>query len=236
MGYAVPMYAQDMSAFLVALHTESPYDRLDWVGTSMGGLIALGVIGGFELGAAALPTPVHRLVLNDVGPVIEWSSLVRIGAYLGRHEPGVGIWDDEQAGADAMWQISNSFGPHSPAEWLALSRPLLKRCSNGRYTLAYDPAIANVFKMASRESAAAGEGILWQLYESMTCETLITRGLESDLLSKTTAAAMIERGQKMPVPAKLVEFEGVGHAPTFVAENQHSVVTAFLLDERSNLC
>lgn len=230
MGYAVPLYAQDMSAFLAALHSERAYTSLDWVGTSMGGLIGMGVIGGFGMGAVELPVAVRRLVLNDVGPALEWSSLVRIGAYLGRHMPNVGIWETEQQGADAMWQISSSFGPHSQAQWLELSRHLMKRCADGKYTLAYDPAIAELFKMASRESTTAGEGFLWQLYEDMTAQTLITRGQESDLLSKATAQAMIERGHKMPVPAKVIEFEGVGHAPTFVAENQHAVVATFLLE------
>ena len=230
MGYAVPLYAQDMSVFLAALHSEHAYTSLDWVGTSMGGLIGMGVIGGFGMGVVELPVPVRRLVLNDVGPALEWSSLVRIGSYLGRHTPNVGIWESEQQGAEALWQISSSFGPHSEAQWLELSRHLMKPCSDGKYTLRYDPAIAELFKMASRESTTAGEGLLWQLYEDITSETLITRGLESDLLSKATAAAMIERGKKMPVPARLIEFEGVGHAPTFVAENQHSVVVKFLLD------
>jgi pimeloyl-ACP methyl ester carboxylesterase len=229
MGYAIPLYAQDMSTFLAALHSEHAYTTLDWVGTSMGGLIAMGVIGGFGIGAVELPIPVRRLVLNDVGPALEWSSLVRIGSYLGRHSPNVGIWETEQQGADAIWHISSSFGPHSKNEWLALSRPQMKQCTDGKYTLAYDPAIGELFKMASRESTAAGEGFLWQLYEDITAKTLITRGLESDLLSTATAAAMIERGKKMPVPAKLVEFEGVGHAPTFVAKNQHSIVCDFLI-------
>jgi pimeloyl-ACP methyl ester carboxylesterase len=236
MGYAVPLYSQDMVAFLSEMHTSAPYQTLDWVGTSMGGLIGMGVIGGFEsagLGSGAVesPVPVRRLVLNDVGPALEWSSLVRIGSYLGRHTPNVGIWETEQQGADAMWQISSSFGPHSQEAWLALSTHQMKKCADGKFTLAYDPAIANLFKTASRESTTAGEAFLWQFYEDITAETLITRGLESDLLSPATAQAMIERSKKMPKPARLLEFAGVGHAPTFVAKDQHDAVVEFLLGE-----
>ncbi len=230
MGYAVPLYAQDMIAFLTVLHAEQPYSRLDWVGTSMGGLIGMGVLGGFGMGEVALPVAVNRLVLNDVGPTIEWSSLVRLAQFIGRHAPNVGIFENEQQGADAIWKTSSSFGPHSPEAWLALSRHQLKKCADGKYTFAYDPAIAQLFKMASRESTTAGEAFLWQLYEDITAETLITRGLEGDLLSITTAASMCERGKKMPVPARLVEFAGVGHAPTFVAKDQHDVVVEFLMD------
>lgn len=230
MGYAIPNYVQDVIAFLTALHANSPYDTLDWVGTSMGGLIGMGVIGGFGMGSVELPVPVRRLVLNDVGPTIEWSSLVRIGSNLGRHVPNVGIWETQQHGADAMWQIASSFGPHSTAAWLELSSHQMKQCADGKYTFAYDPAIANLFKTASRESTTAGEAFLWQLYEDITAETLITRGLESDLLSKETAKAMTERGLKMPTPARLIEFAGVGHAPTFVAKDQHDVLIDFLLN------
>jgi len=230
MSYAIPNYAQDMVAFLTQLHQDAPYQTLDWVGTSMGGLIGMGVIGGFGMGAVELPVAVRRLVLNDVGPTIEWSSLVRIGSYLGLHKPSVGIWDTEQQGADAIWQISSSFGPHSKEAWLALSTYQMKKCADGKFTLAYDPAIAALFKTASRESTTAGEAFLWQLYEDITAETLITRGLGSDLLLPATARSMCERGKKMPVLARLIEFAGVGHAPTFVAKDQHEVVVDFLLD------
>jgi pimeloyl-ACP methyl ester carboxylesterase len=230
MGYAVPLYAQDMSEFLVTLHTAHPYQTLDWVGTSMGGLIGMGVIGGFGMGVVELPVAVRRLVLNDVGPTIEWSSLVRLSSNLGRHVPNVGIWETPQQGADAVWQTSSSFGPHSKAAWLALSTHQMKQCADGKFTFAYDPAIATLFKTASRESTTAGEGFLWQLYEDITAETLITRGQDSDLLSTMTAAAMCERGKNMPVAARLVEFAGVGHAPTFVAKDQHDLVVDFLLN------
>jgi pimeloyl-ACP methyl ester carboxylesterase len=228
--YAIPNYAQDVIAFLTALHVANPYDTLDWVGTSMGGLIGMGVIGGFGMGQVELHVAVRRLVLNDVGPTIEWSSLVRIGQYLGQHKPNVGIWQTEQQGADAMWLLASSFGPHTQEAWLTLSTHQLKKCADGKFTFAYDPAIANLFKTASRESTRAGETFLWQLYEDISAETLITRGLESDLLSPATAKAMTERGKKMPKPARVVEFAGVGHAPTFVAKDQHDLVVDFLLN------
>ncbi len=229
MDYSIPLYAQDMVAFLTQLHQDAPYQRLDWVGTSMGGLIGMGVLGGVGMGMIALPVAVNGLVLNDVGPTLEWSSLVRIGQYLGRHPPSTGIWDTEQQGADAIWEVSSSFGPHSQQAWLELSRHQMKKCADGKYTLAYDPAIATLFKTATAESTAAGEAALWKFYEHITAKTLVTRGEESDLLSKATAMAMTERGFKMPAPARVIEFAGVGHAPTFVAKDQYDAVCNFLL-------
>lgn len=218
--YAVPYYAADMLVLLNKLQPKT----LDWVGTSMGGLIGMVVTGQPHL---PLPCPVRKLVLNDVGPVLEWSSLVRIGQYLGKY----GRYDSEAEAAQVLWILAKSFGPHTQEQWLALSKPLLKPwvdpstgLANG-FTLRYDPAIAQAFSLATPESTQQGEALLWALYDNIKAETLLVRGAESDLLSPATALAMTQRGPK----AKLVEFAGVGHAPTFVAADQTKVVLDFLM-------
>ena len=221
MGYQISTYAADMLALLGQVHAEAPITALDWVGTSMGGLIGMAVCGRPDL---PLPTPVRKLVLNDVGPVIEWQSLVRIGTYLGRPIQ----FDSPQQAADAMWVISSGFGPHTPEQWLALSKPMLRPVDDKASTklrLHYDPALAVPFKQATQESTLQGEQMLWQLYDNISAKTLLLRGADSDLLSPATAQAM---GQRGPL-AQLVEFAGVGHAPTLVAADQVAAVTGFLL-------
>ena len=216
MGYQVPHYAADMLALLAKLAPT----RLDWVGTSMGGLIGMVICGQPDL---PLPVPVSRLVLNDVGPAIQWEAIQRIGQYLGKS----GRFASVEEAAQAMWAISSSFGPHTREQWLALSRPMLKAMTDaqGGYALHYDPAIAIPFGAATQESAAQGEQLLWKLYDNIKASTLLVRGAQSDLLSPQTAFAMTQRGPK----AKLVEFDGVGHAPTFIADDQVEVVASFLL-------
>lgn len=216
-GYQIPFYAADMLALLAQLKPTT----LDWVGTSMGGLIGLVLCGQPDL---PLPVSVRRLVLNDVGPTIEWQALQRIGAYLGTF----GEYESVQAAADAMWAISSSFGPHTPAQWLALAQHMVKPVAGapGRVTLHYDPAIAQSFNAVTPESAKQSEAMLWQLYDQITAQTLLVRGSASDLLSVETAHAMTERGPK----ARLLEFAGVGHAPTFNAQDQLHCVTSFLLN------
>jgi pimeloyl-ACP methyl ester carboxylesterase len=221
MGYQIPQYAADMLALVAQLHQQGPITTLDWVGTSMGGLIGMAVAGQPGL---PLPVPVRRLVLNDVGPVIQWEALQRIGLYLGQTVR----FDSLQQAADAMWAISTSFGPHTPEEWLALSRAMVRPLpqeGGGGMTLHYDPAIAVPFKALTQESAVAGETVLWQLYDHITARTLVLRGAQSDLLSPATAQAMAQRGPR----AQRVEFAGVGHAPTLVAADQVAAVTGFLL-------
>lgn len=244
MGYQVPNYAADMLVLIEHLQPAT----LDWVGTSMGGLVGMVVCGQLSAagpsqgvkapsgGSAAhevasvgakgsLPFAVRRLVLNDVGPTIQWEAIQRIGAYLGQPVRFVSV---EQA-ADAMWAISTSFGPHTREQWLALTRPMLRPADDaaGGFMLHYDPAIAQPFNATTQESTSKGEALLWQLYDNIKARTLITRGAQSDLLSVETARAMTQRGPK----ARLVEFAGVGHAPTFVTPDQVQVVSDFLLGQ-----
>ncbi len=214
--YVVPSYAADMLTLLSHLRASGAVKTIDWVGTSMGGLI----------GIAVAPQPgaqLHKLILNDVGPVVQWEALQRISSYIGA-DPR---FASEQVGADKMWEVSHSFGPHTKEQWLALSQPMLRPVtdsSGGAFKLHYDPAIAVPVKATTPETAAQGEAMLWQLYDTITTPTLLIRGAESDLLSPATAKAMQERGPK----AQLVEFEGVGHAPTLIADNQLSASENFL--------
>ncbi len=210
MGYQVPFYAADLQALVRHLAPAT----LDWVGTSMGGLIAMAASPGLNI---------RRLVLNDVGPVLEWQALQRIAIYLGQPLR----FNTVEEAAQAMWMISSSFGPHTADQWLALSKPMLKPATDGQggYVLHYDPSIALPFRAMTQESVAQGEAALWQLYDQIQARTLITRGALSDLLSPETALAMTQRGPK----ARLVEFLGVGHAPTFVPPDQVQVASDFLL-------
>ena len=217
MGYQIPAYAADMLALLAQLKPRT----LDWFGTSMGGLIGLILAGSPDL---PLPSPIRRLVLNDVGPVMQWQALQRIGEYLGQ----TGRFDSLQQAAAALWASSTSFGPHTPAQWLALSQHMVKPLAGApdKLTLHYDPAIAVPFRTVTAESVAQGEAMLWALYDNIKAATLLVRGAESDLLTMATAQAMTQRGPR----ARLIEFAGVGHAPTFVVDAQVQAVLSFLLD------
>ena len=146
MGYQIPTYVGDMLALLAELQQQAPIGNLDWVGTSMGGLIGLLLAGQPDL---PRPAPVRRLVLNDVGPVIEWRALLRIGEYIGQ----VGHFDSVQQAADAMWLVSTTFGPHTPEQWLALSQAMVRPSPNGGFTLHYDPAIAVPLRTVTQQSA-----------------------------------------------------------------------------------
>ncbi|MGA8514069.1 MAG: alpha/beta hydrolase [Burkholderiaceae bacterium] len=212
MAYQLPTYGADMLALLAHLRASGTVQTVDWMGTSMGGLIGMAV-------AAQPASGLRKLVLNDVGPALELAALQRIGTYVGMAPH----FDSEQAAVDYLWLLSSTFGPHTPEQWLALSRPMLRQVG-GQWCLHYDPAMALPFKSTTEEATRQNEALLWKLYDTITADTLLTRGAQSDLLSPATAQAMTQRGPK----ARLVEFEGVGHAPTFVANNQVDTVTSFI--------
>lgn len=221
-AYQVPTYAADLAQLITWVRIDNPQAQIDWVGTSMGGLIGMAI-------AAQPALAPRRLVLNDVGPVIQWEALQRIGAYVGRNPS----FDSAQAAVDYLASISAGFGPHSAEQWLALSLPMLRE-REGRWWLHYDPAIAVPFRTlseasdeaASRQAVQAGEAALWGLYDAIRSPTLLLRGADSDLLTRATAEQMVARGPQ----ARCVEFAGVGHAPTLVAESQVRAVSNFLCE------
>jgi len=207
-AYGITTYLADMVTLLARLDASTVH----WVGTSMGGLIGIAL--------AALPeSPISRLVLNDVGPAIDAAGIARIGAYLGLPL----TWASEDEAADYLLTISQGFGPHSREQWMALTRPMLRR-EGDRIRLHYDPAIGVPLRAVTPAAASAGEAALWAAYDAIRSPTLVLRGAESDVLAPATAAAMAARGPK----ARLHEFAGVGHAPTIVAADQVAVVREFL--------
>lgn len=202
--YVFPTYLNALAALLARVAPAS----LSWVGTSMGGL--LGIVLAAQPG-----TPVGRLVVNDVGPVIEPTALQRIGTYVGA-DPAFASFAELEAHIRA---VSATFGPLTDAQWRFLSETTARRLPDGRWKLTYDPGIAVPFRSAQDQSA-----LLWAMWDALTCPVLLLRGAESDLLATATAQEMTRRG---PHPS-LVEFAGIGHAPTLLDPDQIAPVAAFL--------
>lgn len=207
--YGFPQYLADMVALIARLDVTSVH----WLGTSMGGLIGMLL--------AALPdTPIRRLVMNDVGPVISAASLKRIGEYVG-NSPTFASLDEAEI---YVRRIFAPFGALTDAQWQHLTRQAI--CSEGsRYRLRYDPGLAEPF----RKTFIHTDVKLWKEYDSVRCPTLVVRGAESDLLTHDVAQEMTRRGPG----AQWVEIPGVGHAPSFMDDAQIQVVASFLLTQET---
>jgi len=207
--YGFPQYLADTTALLARITAHAPAQAvIDWVGTSMGGLIGM-------LVAAQPGTPLRRLVVNDVGPLVPKAALERIGAYVGKATRFTSIEDAERH----IRVVSASFGPLTDAQWRHLTEHNLRREDDGRWSLKYDPGIAGGF------AGQITDLDLWSVWERIDLPVLALRGQDSDLLLHATAEAMTQRGPK----ARLVEFAGVGHAPMLMADDQVRAVCDFIL-------
>lgn len=198
---------------MVTLLARLNAEEASWVGTSMGGLIGIGLAGQAN-------SPIRRLVINDVGPRLDAAAIARIGDYVGAP---LSFVDVEQA-VDYISTIAAPFGLTRREDWRELVEPGLKR-DGARWVLHYDPMIAVPFKAATPERTRSDETVLWSLYDRIRCPTLVIRGANSDLLSRATANEMAARGPK----ARVAEIAGVGHAPTLMLDNEIAIVREFLL-------
>ncbi|HXQ51902.1 MAG TPA: alpha/beta hydrolase [Stellaceae bacterium] len=204
--YGYPTYLSAVAALLARLDGA----EIDWVGTSMGGIIGMFL--------AALPgMPIRRLVLNDIGPLIAAEGLRRLASYVGA-DPS---FPDLAALEADLRRIAATFGPLRPVDWAHLARVSSRRRPDGTLGYAYDPHIATAGPQAEPNDID-----LWASWAPITAETLVIRGADSDILRHDDAVAMTERGPR----ARLVELPGIGHAPALMAEDQIALVRDFLRD------
>ncbi len=207
MLYGVPQYVADMVTLIARIDCEA----LNWVGTSLGGLVGMAL-------AAQPGNPVKKLVLNDAGPVVARAALERIAAYVGV----VPEFPTLEAADKYVRTVSAPFGPHSDAQWRSLTEHWVRQLPDGSWRPHYDPRIAEAFRAGIPKE---GDLEAWQLYDAIRCPTLVLRGEQSDLLGRETAAAMASRGPR----ARVAEIAGVGHAPTLMHADQIALVRDFLL-------
>lgn len=204
--YGYPQYCADMAALIARLGVES----VDWVGTSMGGLIGMML-------AAQPNSPIRRLVVNDVGPFVAKAGLERIADYVGK-DP---VFDDI-AGVEAYLRfVLMGFGNLPGEAWRHMAEHGARRLPDGRYGLAYDPGIAAAFK-----GAPIGDVDLWAIWDRIRCPVLVLRGADSDLLLPETAEEMTRRGPG----ARVVEIPHTAHAPALMSEDQIALVRGFLTE------
>jgi len=201
--YAFPTYLADVASLIARLGAP----EINYVGTSMGGLIGM-------LLAAQPGSPIRRLVLNDIGPLVPKASLARIATYVGTAER----FETLEALEAHLRRIHAPFGPLTDAQWHHLAVHGHRQLEDGSFVLSYDPAIGVPMQ------APPEDVVLWPFYDRITCPTLVIRGESSDLLLPETVQEMTTRGPK----ATLYEVTGCGHAPALMAEDQISRVVDFL--------
>jgi pimeloyl-ACP methyl ester carboxylesterase len=233
-GYSFSTYLGDAAALIARVTTplaggllenlqsrllgNRPAAKLDWIGTSMGGLIGM-------LLAAKPGSPIRRLVLNDVGPFVPWNALIRLKGHVGSETR----FADFPAVERYVRKACASFGPLDEAFWQHLARHAAVQEADGGYRLRYDPAISRGQPVHLDAELPIGpeflRGIdLWSAWGAVRCPVLVLRGAESDVLPRATAEQM----QRSKSNVKVVEFPGVGHVPALASADQIGGVREFL--------
>ncbi len=198
--YSYPQYLADAAALLARLGVIS----VDWLGTSMGGLIGMML-------AAQPNTPIRRLILNDVGPLVTKASLERIASYVGQDPQFASVAEVETY----LRRVHAPFGPLNDAQWAHLAACSMRTRPEGGYGLAYDPKIADAFK-----AGPIADVDLWPVWNVIACPVLVIRGGQSDLLTAETAEEMVRRKPG----TQLVTFPESGHAPALMDPAQIAAI------------
>jgi pimeloyl-ACP methyl ester carboxylesterase len=202
--YCLAFYAK-LAASLV---DQLGFDKVRWVGTSMGGAI------GTVAGASTLKGRMSHLVLNDNGPSLASAAIERIKAYAGNPPQFDTVTELE----GFFRTVYKPYGWQSDAQWRRMAETSTRRMPNGKVTPHYDPAMVRQFIVYPDDYD------LWKEYDALDMPTLVLRGIESDLLLQETAEEMTQRGPH----AQLAVIPGCGHAPALNVPDQIELVRKFL--------
>lgn len=213
--YTFTLYQNDAAAMLARVGGR----KIDWIGTSMGGLIGMML-------AARRGSPIRRLVLNDVGAFIPWGALFRLKGYITKGKRFASVAEVEAH----LRNVCAPFGPLTDEQWAHLARHGARKTEEGDFQLRYDPAVGGGLHGHLDPEFPMGpemlRGIdLWNVWSKVECPVLVLRGADSEVLTKKTVDEMRERKPGTEV----VEFAGVGHAPALMSEDQIAAVKRFLL-------
>lgn len=189
-NYAVPVEMHDVIDFM----TMTGLFNAGVIGTSRGGLITMVL-------AAAQPTRLGAVVLNDIGPVVETDGLLRIAGYAGR-TPLPKSWKD--AGRIVRDLMRRDFPQLTDEDSETIARQLFND-RDGRPAPGYDNKLSKCLSVLDGPMPK-----LWAQFEALKhCPVLVIRGANSDLLSKATVEEMQKRHPRL----LSAEVTGQGHAP-----------------------
>ena len=204
--YGFPQYCADLAMLIARTGAE----QVDWVGTSMGGLIGMML-------AAQPSSPIRKLVINDVGPFIPKEAVERIAGYVTVPR----TFADRDAVEAFLRLVYAPFGPLTEDQWESLTEHSVRTVEDGSLMLAYDPAIGTALTEHPLD-----DDDLWPIWDAVRCPVLLLRGAESDVLLAETAQEMTRRGPGTTV----IEFPGIGHAPTLMNAEQIALIRDWLAD------
>jgi pimeloyl-ACP methyl ester carboxylesterase len=202
--YNYNTYVEDMVALVDYLGGKP----VNWIGTSMGGLIAIFMLQKYQY--------IKKLVLNDIGPFIPKEALQRIAKYVSVNPS----FDNLEECKAHLKKILVPFGIQEEEHWDHLTKYGFRE-ENGKYYLHYDPAIGAAAFQDGSESIVDFDA--WSLWPNITCPVLVLRGEKSDILNQETYEKMLQTHHDI----KGVEIPNVGHTPALLTKDQIAIVTSW---------
>lgn len=209
--YSYVSYMADCLKVLDNFHLR----QVDWVGTSMGGIIGMLIAGTQE-------HRIRKLVLNDIGARLRKEALERIYSYVRSIPPSF----DSRAEADTYLRtVFQPFGISDLPVWEDFVTHSLLPLEGGKVRLACDPAIIEPMRRDTNDFTEIADVNLGEIWDKIFIPTLILRGELSDILDAETTSAMRATNAK----AESVVIKGVGHAPALMTPDQITLVADFLM-------
>jgi pimeloyl-ACP methyl ester carboxylesterase len=212
-----PMLYQAQHYVTALAHLLAWIDRdVAWVGTSLGGICGM-------LIAAMDGSPINRLVLNDVGPFIPAEALIRIRDYMvtSAGSPMMARFSGVEAIERHLRIVHAPFGPLSDMQWAQLAQNSARALPDGRFTMHYDPRIAE--PMRGHDPVDVD---MWALWERILVPRMVIRGETSGTLLRDTVVRMEASG------AEAFEVAVTGHAPALLDPLQIGAIRSFLEHDR----
>ena len=206
-GYNYLQYNSDMNALISRLGVT----EVNWIGTSMGGIIGMVL-------ASVNQSPIRRLVVNDIGPEVSRSAQRQIAEYIGR----AGEFESVQSVADYLKTIYAEFAPMTEDDWMHMAKYSSRRTKDGLFRLKTDPHVGDAF----RDSISYFNVDMWDTWEKIVCPVLVLRGKDSSFLTRDIADKMLTCGPE----TTLVEFDDTGHTPTLRNDEQVDVIRDWLAE------
>lgn len=195
----------------IAILDHFQLENVDWVGTSMGGLLGMLL--------AADPNTrgrIRRLVLNDVGPELSREGLTELATYF-----AIPYRFSRFSQLDAELRSHySSFGIDDENVWRELVLSSARRLPDGSWSYHYDPRIGEQFVHDTPRDT-------WADWDAIECPLMVIRGEDSNLLSRESVESMAERKPSLTT----LEVPGCGHAPMLDRESQVAPIREFLQRE-----
>jgi pimeloyl-ACP methyl ester carboxylesterase len=203
--YHFGQFVADIDSLLAHLEV----DEVDWVGTSMGGLLGM-------LLASRTASPVRRLVMNDIGAFVPTDALQSIA----RNLQAPARFDSLAAVEAHLRHTHRDWGDISDAQYKALTKHHARRTEDGGFRLHYDPQITRLVQPFPLTPGV----FFWDAWYRVKCPVLLIRGDHSGVFPVSVAETMRE----IKPLTELVEIPGAGHAPALMSPLETRIVREFL--------